>query len=79
MSAATKIVIVLLLSTFVLTGCNQQIIDTNYTFKRAYIEGVGEIEVSTWRDYDGSDQIQITGKDGVTYLTHSSRVILFSE
>lgn len=75
-----KIVIALLVSTFVLTGCNEQIIDTNYTFKRAYIEGVGEIEVSTWRDYDdGSDQIQITGKDGVTYLTHSSRVILFSK
>lgn len=74
-----KYIIIFLLSTFVLTGCNEQIIDTNYTFKRAYIEGVGEIEVSTWRDYDDSDQIQITGKDGVTYLTHSSRVILFSK
>ena len=74
-----KYIIIFLLSTFALTGCNEQIIDTNYTFKRAYIEGVGEIEVSTWRDYDGSDQIQITGKDGVTYLTHSSRVILFSK
>lgn len=74
-----KYIIIFLLSTAVLTGCNEQIIDTNYTFKRAYIEGVGEIEVSTWRDYDGSDQIQITGKDGVTYLTHSSRVILFSK
>lgn len=74
-----KYIIIFLLSTFVLTGCNEQIIDTNYTFKRAYIEGVGEIEVSTWRDYDNSDQIQITGKDGVTYLTHSSRVILFSK
>ena len=74
-----KFIIIFLLSTFTLTGCNEQIIDTNYTFKRAYIEGVGEIEVSTWRDYDDSDQIQITGKDGVTYLTHSSRVILFSK
>lgn len=74
-----KIVIALLVSTFALTGCNEQIIDTNYTFRRAYIEGVGEIEVSTWRDYENSDQIQITGKDGVTYLTHSSRVILFSK
>lgn len=74
-----KYITIFLLSTFALTGCNEQIIDTNYTFKRAYIEGVGEIEVSTWRDYDNSDQIQITGKDGVTYLTHSSRVILFSK
>ena len=74
-----KYIIIFLLSTFALTGCNEQIIDTNYTFKRAYIEGVGEIEVSTWRDYDDSDQIQITGKDGVTYLTHSSKVNLFSE
>lgn len=74
-----KYIVIFLLSTFALTGCNEQIIDTNYTFKRAYIEGVGEIEVSTWRDYENSDQIQITGKDGVTYLTHSSRVILFSK
>ena len=74
-----KYIIIFLLSTFALTGCNEQIIDTNYTFRRAYIEGVGEIEVSTWIDYENSDQIQITGKDGVTYLTHSSRVILFSK
>lgn len=74
-----KYIIIFLVSTCILTGCNEQIIDTNYTFKRAYIEGVGEIEVSTWRDYENSDQIQITGKDGVTYLTHSSRVILFSK
>lgn len=74
-----KYIVIFLLSTFALTGCNEQIIDTNYTFKRAYIEGVGEIEVSTWRDYENSDQIQITGKDGITYLTHSSKVILFSK
>ena len=74
-----KFVVALVLSTIILTGCNQQIIDTNYTFERAYIDGVGEVEVDTWRDYDGSDQIQITDKDGITYLTHSSRVILFSK
>lgn len=74
-----KLVAIILLSTAILTGCNEQIIDTHYTFKRAYIEGVGEVEIDTWRDYDNSDQLQITGKDGVTYLTHASRVIMFSE
>lgn len=62
------------------TSCgNRQIIDMNYTFKYAIIDGIGEIEISSWSDYDGSDMIQVTGKDGTVYLTHSSKVILKSK
>lgn len=62
-----------------LTGCNAQIIDTNYTFNKAIIEGVGEVDVRTWCDYEDSDAVQITATDGTVYLTHYSNVILIKK
>ena len=68
---------------FACASCNQQIIDTTYTFDRAIIQisndEVIEIEVASWKDYDGSDQIQVKSKDGTTYLVHSSRVTLIND
>ena len=72
-----KTIIGILLVGMTLTGCgNMQIIDTHWTFNYADIEGVGTIEISSWKDFDSSDMIQITAKDGTTYCTHSNRVIL---
>lgn len=61
-----------------LSGCgyNKQIIDLDYSFNKAIIEGVGEINIKSWRDYDNSDMVQVTSKDGKVYLTHSNNVIL---
>lgn len=74
--AVLAIVTILIIS----TSCgNRQILDLNYSFKYAVIDGVGEIEISSWNDYEGSDMIQVTGKDGTVYLTHSSKVILKSK
>lgn len=61
------------------TSCNMQIIDTTYKFDYVYInlddkkmvEGV----VSSWKDYDDCDMIQVV-VNGDTYYTHSSNVIL---
>lgn len=65
------------------------IIDTTWSFERAiislpdpagkfgdyfYVEG----NVDSWKDFENSDMIQVR-IDGVTYLTHSSNVILISE
>jgi hypothetical protein len=62
------------------TGCgNRQIIDLNYTFNKAYIEGIGEIEIKKWNDYTDSDMVQVIANDGTVYLTHSSNVILVSD
>ena len=72
-------IIISLILLVLLTSCNRQILDLNYSFKYAVIDGVGEIEISSWTDYDESDMIQVTGKDGTTYLTHSSKVILKSK
>ena len=71
-----KTIIGILAVGMILTGCNRQIIDTHWTFKYADIEGIGTVEISSWNDYEQSDMIQITAKDGTTYLTHSNNVIL---
>ena len=76
-------VIISLVIALMLCGCqigNRKIgIDTTQTFRWAIIQlGNGELlegEISSWRDFDDGDEIQIT-IDGITYLTHYSNVIL---
>lgn len=65
-----------------LVGCNQQILDTTWSFERAIIflpngEKI-EGDVTSWKDFESSDMIQVV-IDGKTYLTHSSNVVLISE
>ena len=58
---------------------NEQIFDTNWRYAWAIVElGNGELlegEVTSWKDFNESDMIQFT-MNGITYLTHSSKVIL---
>lgn len=65
-----------------LTGCNKQVIDLTYSYERAIISlPNGEIvdgKVQSWTDYEDGDQIQVK-IGGVTYLVHSSQVVLISE
>ena len=81
------ICIVLILSlALALTGCkvgNRQIgWDTTQTFTHAILElGNGELiegTVTSWRDFEDSDVVQFT-MNGITYLTHYSKVILCTE
>lgn len=74
------IVLILAVLTIValLSGCNRQVIDLNYNFNYAIIntfDGTVEGKVSSWRDFDDGDQLQVT-IDGVTYLTSATNVIL---
>lgn len=73
-----KVLVGILLSTILVTGCgyNKQILDLDYNFNTAIIENIGEVKVSSWKDFDTSDMIQVTDTDGNVYLTHSSNVIL---
>lgn len=68
--------------TISLTGCNKQLVDLNYNYDRAVISlPNGEVvdgKVQSWSDYEDGDQIQVK-IDGVTYLVHSSQVVLISE
>ena len=79
-----KIICILLVVIMIvaMTGCNRQLIDTTWSFERAVIflpdgEKI-EGKISSWRDYDSSDMIQVA-IDGKQYLTHSSNVILISD
>jgi hypothetical protein len=76
-------VAIMLVATVVgLTACNQQIIDTTYTYDRAIISlPNGEIvegKVTSWTDFEDGDQIQVK-IDGKTYLVHSANIVLISE
>ena len=74
-----KSVILIGLLIVVLTGCNKQVVDTTYRFTYAQIKmpdgSVIDGKVSSWTDFEDGDQIQLT-IDGITYLTHSSNVVL---
>ena len=65
-----------------LSACgNRQLIDTTYTFNKAIISlpngTVVEGKVTSWKDYEDGDQIQVV-IDGTTYLLHASNVALVS-
>ena len=77
---ALVLTIILVLS---LTACgNMQVIDTTYSFERAIINlpngEVIEGKVTSWKDYEDGDQIQVVINDK-TYLVHSSNIVLISE
>ena len=79
-----KIILIIIISVIgllVLSGCNRQVFDTNYTFDKA-ITYIGneriEIEIEKWRDYEG-EQLQIISKDGTVYLVSSFNTILIKE
>ncbi|MBQ9988092.1 MAG: hypothetical protein IJP28_06920 [Erysipelotrichales bacterium] len=78
-----KRVYMAVLSVLLLVGCNKSVVDLTYKFDRAMIKlqdgSCIEVEVSSWLDYEDGDQIQITSKEGVTYLVHSSNVTLISD
>ena len=64
---------------FIMSGCNKQLIDLNYSFNYAIIglpngETV-EGKVQSWTDFEDGDQIQVK-INGTTYLVHSSNIAL---
>ena len=64
-----KIKLLFLLPLLLLTGCNRQLIDLNLKFKRVHIFDTCECyEISSWNDYEDSDQIQVKLKTGETIL-----------
>lgn len=78
----TAIVLGIIMTLGLLTGCNKQIIDTTYRYEQVQlILPNGEIiegEVKSWTDYADGDQIQVK-IDGKPYLVHSSNIVLMGE
>ena len=70
--------------TLYLCDCgNKTLLDTTYTFDEAIIRlpdgSVISGEITTWTDYEDGDSLQITLKDGNTYLVHASNAVLISK
>lgn len=79
---ASLLVIILVLTVLVLSGCNKQMLDLTYSYEYAIIAlpngQVVEGKVTSWTDYEDGDQLQVK-IDGKTYLVHSSNVVLISK
>ncbi len=83
MKKILAMLMITLLLTATLSGCgNKQFFDTTYTFNKAIISlpngKVVEGQIDSWTDYEDGDQIQVK-IDGITYLVHSSDVVLIKE
>ena len=72
--------VILLVALVVMTGCNRAMFDTAYFSFDYAIIGLPDGEfvegrVQSWMDFEDGDQLQVK-IDGVTYLTHSTNVVL---
>ena len=78
-------VLTALLVVFNLQGCigNNQLIDTTYTYKYAYVKyGDGtciKYEINKWMDYSESDAVSIVTVDGQKIYPHLANVVLVAE
>ncbi len=76
------LLLVVLMLTAMLCGCNAQIIDLTYSYEYGYVKlpngEVIEGAVSSWKDYDNGDVVQVV-IGGKTYLTHYENVVLVSD
>lgn len=79
---AIAAVMVMLAGMLILAGCNKQMVDLTYSYEYAIIGlpngEVVEGKVSSWKDFEDGDQLQVK-IDGKTYLVHSSNVVLISK
>lgn len=66
-----------------LSSCgNKNLLDFTYTFNHAILSlpdgSIVEGQVESWKDFEDGDQIQVK-INGVTYLVHSSNVVLMAD
>lgn len=67
-----------IVAVLLITACNKQVVDLTYSYSYAQLRmpdgTIVEGKLNSWDDYEG-DQLQVK-IDGVTYLVHSSNVVL---
>ena len=72
--------ILMFLTVLLLSGCNKQIVDFKYQFKKVHIIQEKKCyEIEKWKDYQNSDQIQVKIKDYGYCLFHSNQIILVED
>lgn len=83
MKKISIIILAMLMCLTMFTACgNKNYFRGEHNFKYAYISlpnnEVVEGEVTSWKDFEDGDQLEIT-INGITYLTDSTRCVLMSE
>lgn len=79
MKKCLVIILILLILTVMLVGCNKQIIDLKLKYDRAYCK-IGDewldFPIKKWNDYDG-EQLQLILEDDTVLLVSSYYCILY--
>ncbi len=76
-----KKILILCLMVLLLTGCNKQIIDLDYTYDKAICNYDGDkftLKIDKWTDYEDGEQFQIKS-NGKTYLVSANKCYLIDE
>lgn len=69
-----------LLATLSLTGCNRQLLDLNYNYKKVHVfNDYHCYEIDSWRDYSDGDQIQVEIKGYGKVLFHANQIALIED
>ena len=74
------LILIALVSTILLTGCNYDIFDTHYSFDKIICDYNGnkfELKIDKWTDYEG-EQLQIIS-NGKTYLLSANNCYMIDE
>ncbi len=84
MKKCKKALALIVIAVPLLTACgNKDIFGMTYTFKHATVKlPNGEIvngDVKEWAREDKTDSVRVTFKDGCTYFTHTSNVVLYND
>lgn len=76
-----KKILIISVMILLLTGCNKQVMDLNYSYDKAICkigEEYKEIKIKKWKDYEG-EQLQIVDKEDNVYLVSSLNCTLVKE
>lgn len=63
-----------------LTGCNKQVLDLNYKYKKVHNFDTHRCyEINSWRDYEDGDQIQVEIKGYDKVLFYANQIALIED
>lgn len=73
-------IVILSIATLSLTGCNKQILDLNYKYKKVHnFDNHRCYEINCWRDYEDGEQIQVEIKGYGKVLFYANQIALIED
>ena len=68
---------ILLLFPLILIGCNYQVVDLNFKYQKVYFYETDKCyEISSWKDYEDGEQVQVDVKGYGKILTSTNNCFL---